>query len=291
VRFNEGNFPEALADSDAAIAVDSKNFRAHSLRAAIEAKLNDYPKALVDYDVCLSLNTKDPEVYSNRAEAEFQMGDDVQAILDSDRAVALDPKNAGSCLNRGSAELHHGDYKKAKDDFARLVALDPQNLNGYYFHAVASMAERDFDAAIADFRFLIQHTDDGNEGTLAVVPRYLLSLTLRRLQRKDDIDLPLVVAKLPSGWPKNIGLLLIGKLSESTVISEAEKADPSAVTGVQCQAFYYAAIMHLMNGDTAGARALLAKCVNTKTKVEDEFYGSEFALARAELTRWDHPTR
>jgi tetratricopeptide (TPR) repeat protein len=283
-RMVQGDPRDALADFDAAIALDAKNFGAHKNRALAEMNLNDYPKAIADCDFCLSLDTKDPGVYSNRAGAEYEQGDDVEAILDLDKAIALDPKNhADFYSNRGMAEQRHGDFKKAKDDFARSIALNPQALSNYDFRAVASLAEGDFDDAIADFRLVAQNA--GSSVDYGLFARYLLSLTLRRLQRKDDTNLPLAVAKIPSGWAKDAGLFLIGKLSESALISQAEKADANAAVGEECQAFYYAAMVRLVNGDSAGARALLAKCVGTKARDQDEFI-----LAQAELPRLDHPT-
>jgi lipoprotein NlpI len=103
------------------------------------------------------------------------------------------------------------------------------------------------------------HRDDGPAGLAAAVPTW-----------KD-------------GWPKTVGLFLIGNLTEADFLAAAA-ADPKTAAPHQCEAFFYAGMTHLLKNEPDAARALFTQSVATGAHTL-----TESSFARLELARLSQP--
>jgi tetratricopeptide (TPR) repeat protein len=84
-------FDKAIADGDAAIKVDPKNWAAYNNRGNAYAGKGDYDHAIADFDVAVKLNPKYAEAFYNRGLAKRKKGDATAADADIAQAKELQP--------------------------------------------------------------------------------------------------------------------------------------------------------------------------------------------------------
>lgn len=82
------------------------------------------------------------------------------------------------------------------------------------------------------------------------------------------------------GWPGTIARFFLGEIKEADFLSAAESSDAASRNDHLCEAWYYAAEIRSMNGDTKTAAEYLAKCIATGQQTF-----SEYDMAKIELKR------
>ena len=98
-------------------------------RANVYAQRARYEQALADYDAAEALDAQNPLIPYNRGNAHFDRRRYVRAVADFSRAVELDAGFALAYLNRGLAQEGLGDTGAAAQDYRRALALDPASSN------------------------------------------------------------------------------------------------------------------------------------------------------------------
>jgi hypothetical protein len=106
--------------------------------------------------------------------------------------------------------------------------------------------------------------------------------TLQMRLGKAPPDFILTVATWPDGWAKTIGQFLGGVVDEKVLFASAQTSDFEPVAGQLCEAYYFAGMMRLMNGDEKTARQYFQKSLATGIKDYNEY-----RFAAAELVRLD----
>jgi tetratricopeptide (TPR) repeat protein len=143
---------EAMADFEAAIAMDSRCSAAIHNRAVLRAQQNDFDAALQDFNRVIELNPGLAIAYRNRAELLAAQGKVGDAVADYTRAIEAMPDDAELYRARAHALQSRGEFKRAIADLNRSIQLDPQAAEGLAQRGNI-MAERgDFDHALADFK-------------------------------------------------------------------------------------------------------------------------------------------
>ncbi|MBF8295865.1 MAG: hypothetical protein HW389_2410, partial [Bacteroidetes bacterium] len=66
-----------------------------------------------------------------------------------------------------------------------------------------------------------------------------------------------------ASWTKSIGRYLVGELAESNFLEVATQGATASLGQRHCEALYFAGVVHLLNDDPTGARALFEQCVGT----------------------------
>ena len=180
-----GKPAEALADAEAALAVDPANFQARIVKAQALARLGDhaqaerlfddlvaqspepyvyvrrayahiiggrYARALADYDALLKSDPENASLHYARGEAYRGMGELAKAFADYDKALLIDPDSAylrnGRCWARAAAGI---DLAKAMDDCNASIALDPEDANNYDSRGMVRLKMGDAAGAFADY--------------------------------------------------------------------------------------------------------------------------------------------
>jgi tetratricopeptide (TPR) repeat protein len=85
------DYDKVIADHDAAIKIDPKNWAAYNNRGNAYAGKGDYDHAIADYDTAVKLNPKYAEAYYNRSLTKRKKGDATGADADMAQAKELQP--------------------------------------------------------------------------------------------------------------------------------------------------------------------------------------------------------
>ena len=204
------------------------------------------------------------------------MGNYSGAIADYDRAIGLKPDFEFAICNRANAKLYHGDLEGCITDCDRAVAIDATDKIAYLNRAAAKQCKADYVGALADYDRYVAMFDGGVK-----FPYFNRVLLSRRLhQSRLTATLRREVAEWETGWPKNIGSFIAGLVTEKELLNLAQEGDKKKLLERQCEAYYYAGVCRLLDGEDSKARELFEKCIAAGPK-----NNIEHRLARAELTR------
>ena len=192
-------------------------------------------------------------------------GDEAGAIADYTRAITLDPKNVNACNNRGTEKQDAGDIAGALADFGHAIETNPLEPDPYYNRGVIYFLKHDWKKALSDLR---RH-DELNQEDEDAPP--LIWAVQTRLGEKEAADrrLSSFVADHPeqaNPFYAEIDNFLLGKMSEKDLLAAADSGEEKKRPEQQCEAWYYAGLKRLLNGDKAGAAEALRKTVATGEK-------------------------
>ncbi|MEU8271525.1 tetratricopeptide repeat protein [Sphaerisporangium sp. NPDC049002] len=122
-----GHPGEALADLNAAIAIDPTYPDYHLDRGNLLFQMGRPDAALADYEMALRLSPPLPEGHYNRAQLLLAMGDLEAAKADLDRVLELDPGYLDAYINRAGLLVQFGLDEQARADVDAGLALAPGN--------------------------------------------------------------------------------------------------------------------------------------------------------------------
>ncbi len=147
---NKGRHTAAIVWFDESIKIcptpDGYNGRAKSLIA-----LNRNEQALADLNAAIAIDSKFAFAYWGRGTVKERMGDVKAALEDFTKAISLDPENPGTYVSRGSLYLFSLDeYQKSVDDFTKAVELDRANWSHYAHRGLAHFKHGHYELAIKD---------------------------------------------------------------------------------------------------------------------------------------------
>jgi tetratricopeptide (TPR) repeat protein len=269
------NLDGAIADYDQAIALDPQNAATNYFnRGNAKRDRNDLSEAINDYTQAIALNPKDAGSYTNRGNIKSRLGDSAGAIADHDRAIALNPRLVEAYLGRGDDKRQSHDLAGAVADYSRGMAIAPGDARFPRNRGLTKDIQGDFAGARSDYMNFLNL-----DPNLAYM-RFRLVLVLRR-QKEDETPagLPEAVAELDDEWTKRVGQFLLGATPEADFLQQASQQTVDA-DSAQCEAYYYAGMQRLLQGESEPARHLFEQCVATKSSQDEEY-----ELAQAELAR------
>ncbi len=156
----KGQFGEALAALDQAIARFPESAHLYAIRGALWLQLQEYAKALADLERSLDL-AEDPGVRVNHAEALRRFDRKQEALASLDKALADAPNYLPALFNRGVLRFELGDEEGALADFDRAIAIDPDAAAPYFNRASVRWALGQKKEAIADLDAFIERAPVG----------------------------------------------------------------------------------------------------------------------------------
>jgi lipoprotein NlpI len=202
-------------------------------------------------------------------------GDRAGAIADYTSAIKVDPKNVNAYNNRGTEKQNAGDVAGALADLCRAIEINPLEPDPYYNRGTIYFLKHDWKRALSDLR---RH-DELNEEDEDAPP--LIWAIQARLGEKEAADrgLSSFVADHPAqtnAFYTEIDNFLLGKMSEQDLLAAADSIQERP--DQQCEAWYYAGLKRLLNGDKAGAAEAFRKAIATGEKTTNEYDFAEAEL-------------
>lgn len=147
----KGNLLFALHDLTESLQAYPDNSEVLYERGNVYVDLGDYAKALADYDAALALNAYDDKIYVARAKTHIHMGNFAQALADLDHAIQLNPANSEAYHQRGCLYYQRQMYAEALADFNAVLARQPDHAASYNNRGMVHRALGHLDQAIADY--------------------------------------------------------------------------------------------------------------------------------------------
>ena len=168
-------FPEALVDTERAIALRPPNLRllcgARGNRAWLLSRMGRYEESLAESERALDIASADAKVESRlrlyRALALAHLGRREEAWADYDRALALAPDEPAIRYDRACMLAKEARFPEALEELGLAVVGDPERRD-------MALGDDDFDALAADAEFGLQFhrlVGDGTDGPRRKRPR------------------------------------------------------------------------------------------------------------------------
>jgi TonB family protein len=104
-----------------------QDFAFFQKRADASFGKGEFPQALADFDKAIELQSDKPALFIGRGRTRMAMKSYDFAVADLDKAIALDPNSSFAYFLRGAANEKLGDKAKAKADYAAALERDKAN--------------------------------------------------------------------------------------------------------------------------------------------------------------------
>ena len=152
--FELGQYTNALAEYDQALAVAPDLLGAYLNRARTLERLGRLREAAADYATVIERDPKAADAYLGRGAMLLANGDPGRSLDDFDSAIQLQPGWVSPYFNRGMARLQLGMWGEAEGDFSTVIQRNPDDAAAFLNRARARAnggdqnAGADYDQAI-----------------------------------------------------------------------------------------------------------------------------------------------
>ena len=128
-QFSEGQYNQALANFEKAIALNSGLSEAWFKRGNVFVKLQRYPDALAAYDRAIAINSDRFEYWFNRGNVFVRLQRYSEALASYDKALSLKPDYVEIWLNRGILLRKLQRYNEALASYQQALLVQPENVD------------------------------------------------------------------------------------------------------------------------------------------------------------------
>lgn len=142
--------PEAIADFEAALKLDSMDAPIYAYLARIHKRTN-IDQALADYNTYLKIKTDDPYAYVERGQLLEGQNKPELALPDYNRVIELLPTDAIGYSNRADLYLRQKKYALGIADLNKTIELRPSDSSGYSRRGLVYEVQGKYDIAIDDY--------------------------------------------------------------------------------------------------------------------------------------------
>lgn len=157
------DYDKALADADAAIALDDTNANTFNNRGFALFKKGEVEKAIADYDAAIKLDSNLTLAWQNRAWAFHEKREFAKAIINYDEAIRQEPGNADTWNDRGFSYEKSGDLTKALANYNQAIKLNPAFFIAHNNRALIFLSTGDYDKALADYNDMVKRFPNNAE--------------------------------------------------------------------------------------------------------------------------------
>jgi curved DNA-binding protein CbpA/Tfp pilus assembly protein PilF len=150
LRSRNGDIDGAIADYDAAIALEPGNALAHSHRGSSWGGKGDRDRALADFELALRIDPANPAIFRDRGAFWRRTGALDLALVDFDHAIRMGFSDARAYNERGLVWHEKGRYERAIADFTQAIKIDPSLAVAYINRGQALRDKGDLAGSAAD---------------------------------------------------------------------------------------------------------------------------------------------
>lgn len=241
-------------------------------RAFLEYGL--YKLAVADYDAALALNPSAAEAFNGRGLARHHLGAYDGAIADFDEALRLYPHFVRAYRNRGVSHHFAGAPDLADADYAVARQMDPLDPAVHALRGLSRYHQADFAGAIADLTASLALQYPYDQGPLFVY------LARTRAGQDGRTALAAAATFDPSVWPAPVFDLFLGRAGPAAVLSAAAEADPKHSEQRLREARYFLGQHALIQNRPADAVVLFQAVLDADLPASFEVVGARAELAR-----------
>jgi len=312
----KGRYAEAILELDEILAGDSKNAAALEWRGHCRHSLEESELALADFNAALALDPARPRSHCARGMVLRELGEPLEAIASYTRAIALEPRFLEALNWRGLTLAETGQTAAAIVDFTTSIEIEPRDAWVFYKRAESRIVLRDFVEAGVDFvaALKLRPEDAGLRARLGVLmavagdPRSVEILLAAQKQDHAVDGLPLWVwlARREAGhpakdvdgelkgwtyfssdrsWSLCVGSYLTGgltaeELPAAVIDAEQSRAEESlGAEALDCRVAFFRGVGHHLNGRVQAAIDDYVACLNTFSP-ELEWEGARLRLRK-----------
>jgi len=177
-QFFQGNFEEAIASYDKALAIKPDKHEAWNNRGLALDNLGKFEEAIASWDKALAIKPDKHEAWNNRGNALLNSGKLEEAIASYDKALEFKPDFHEAWYNRGIALRNSGKLEEAIASYDKALEIKPDDHEAWYNRGIALDNSGKLEEAIASYdKALAIKPDDHkawfNRGiAVANAPRY-----------------------------------------------------------------------------------------------------------------------
>lgn len=234
---------QAIEDFSEAIRLNPGLAEAWNGRGTVRQSRGDLLGATQDFGSALKIDPNSSLVLNNRAVAWRSLGRSDLALADLDQALEHSPSYAIAHANRGAIWRSLNEPLKARQDLDRALTLNPSLGTAYFNRGVLELGLQRFEAAASDLSAAAEHQRDG-------VADLWLYLVRTRIGVIDKVALASALGRLERNkWPVQIGSFLIGEIKAQELVDRARGADLIDREGRLCEARFFIAEQHLIEGN------------------------------------------
>ena len=142
----------ALADFSAAIDLIPKFWEALGERCSVNNKLGNFDRAVADCDAAIALNRSNPQLYRFLGFSHINMKQYDRSVRDFTAAIKLSGKSFADYFNRGLSHAELDQRQAAIDDYYRAIDLKPDYAAAYNNLGVEFLYKKYYDLAIEQFK-------------------------------------------------------------------------------------------------------------------------------------------
>ena len=155
-RADSGRTQEAFDDFDAAVGMESGQWRAIHNRGVSHAMLGNQEAAIADFTRTLELNPKFANAWFNRGELKYENREFVAAVQDYNQALRLAPRDAAALNSRGHALYRLRRSAEAMADYNKAIEIDPSSAAAFVNRGDLQADQGNFAQAARNYREAIQ---------------------------------------------------------------------------------------------------------------------------------------
>ena len=306
-----GRTDDAVADFDAAVAVNPQHIAARLRKAELLARVNRPEEARRAFDATVDAYPDNALVYNNRGDFLRSLGERDAAVQDFTRAIEKDPTFGYAYTNRGVTLLEGGKADAAINDFDRSLELQPDQPVVLGMRGNAQLVRGDLEAAIRDQRAAVRaapqnpvtHSDlafalffaEQYQDALAEFDEALdLAPQFRHLHpwrfetlaalRRDPSADPGVRAALENDgnavdWVVRLIQYQTGSIDADTLRGKVSDT-PDVADAQLTEANYFIGRKRLREGDPGGALEAFKSALNFQLTRLSAYRGAKIAVAR-----------
>lgn len=150
----------ALKDYDTALHLNFDYADVYIARGRIWHRQKKYQKALADYARAIKLQPDDGWYYFHRARTYFKISQLDAALKDYNKALSFNPGHSSFLLSRGRLFSRRKEWQRAIADFNAVLKIEPGHKDLRVFRAWAYLGNNDATLALQDCDWLITQKVD-----------------------------------------------------------------------------------------------------------------------------------